>query len=124
MLAPVKPQFSAPRKDSIRTSSDSDDQMIDVKRVLTDPKRTKCDGCGAVMLKKSISKDQKLSCPNRERRADDGAISVTESITREVASGSKPRAARANDAIFKVPRLRSSSASVTSQEPDRETDEE
>ena len=37
MLAPVKPLFSTPRKDSIRTSSDSDDsadQTIGEKKVL------------------------------------------------------------------------------------------
>ena len=124
-LVPEKPQFTAPRKDSIRTSSDSDDsadQTIDAKKVLIDPKRTTCDGCGASMLKRSLTRHQRISCPNQERRDNDGKISATESLASEVASGSKSRATK--DAIFKVPRLLPSLASVTSQEHDRETDDE
>ena len=111
-LAPEKPQFTAPRKDSIRTRSDSDDsadQTIDAKKVLIDPKRTTCDGCGASMLKRSLTRHQKISCPNQERRDNDGTISATESLASEVTSGSKSRATTTKDAIFKVPRLRPSS---------------
>ena len=76
------------------------------------------------MLKRSLTRHHKISCPNQERRDNDGTISATESLASEVASGSKSRSTTTKDAIFKVPRLLPSLASVTSQEHDRETDDE
>ena len=75
-------------------------------------------------VKKVPYQHQKISCPNQERRDNDGTISATESLASEITSGSKSRATTTKDTIFKVPRLRPSSASVTSQEHDRETDDE
>ena len=71
-----------------------------------------------------LTRHQKMSCPNQERRDNDGTIPAAESPARDVASGSKSRATTTKDASFKVPRLRPSSASITSQEHDRETDDE